>query len=105
MNIMKPTNQMIHYQAGSNSIVGLQVMLDDNGQEFVNWNNQWIHITEVPLAVHTVNGVHHREEIGQTKPERRTPVFQATPFSPDLPAFQPVQRDGSGIHPKALQYK
>ena len=89
-------------------MIGLQVMLDDAGQEFVQWNGQWVHVNEVPLPPHKPNGVHHREEMGIVKPFSIRPVHNAPVASPDLPAFKPTgpeQRDGSILHPNAVPFQ
>ena len=81
---MKPTNQMAHFRNGGNSVLGLQVMQDDTGAEFVHYGGEWTHLSEVPLPrLHT-------SDI-ETVPvkTKRTPVFQVTPVvPPDVEAFK-----------------
>jgi hypothetical protein len=102
---LKPTNQMVHYhlgggsRPGGGSVAGLQIMLDDNGDEFVHYQGLWTHVDDVPLPKL------HREEIrSMTQKEMRRPMLASTqPVVPNLPAFQgttPEQRlPATKLHP------
>jgi hypothetical protein len=80
---MTPTTRMTHFKNGSNSVLGLPVFTDDAGEEFVFHQNQWTHITEVPLErLHTVE-----VSSGPIKP-KRVPTYVISPEVPNLPAFQ-----------------
>ena len=97
---MRPTNTMAHFNIGGNSVLGLQVMLDDNGQEFVQHASVWVHVDEMP------HPKLHRAEIGSwvPKPKRVPTVIQAPQIPVDadgkpFPAFAPIQRVATGLHP------
>lgn len=80
---MKPTNKIAHFSNGGNSVLGLPVSVDDHGAEFVRYQDEWLHVSEVPLkSLHVV-------ERSQVAP-KRIPQFRTQPVSPDLPAFKPT---------------
>jgi len=97
---MKPTNTMIHFalgggsRPGGGSVLGLPIVVDDSGAEFVYYKGVLTHVDEVP------HPKLHREEMGLGVPKpKRVPVTGQVPIAPPLPAFAQVQRVGDTIHP------
>jgi hypothetical protein len=81
---MKPTNRMIHFKDGQ-SRLGFQVMLDDEGVEFVHWRGAWTHPSEVPLPRS------HEDMIGAEAAPRRIPTTHVQPNALDgVAAFIPT---------------
>ena len=81
---MKPTNRMIHFKDGQNRI-GLQVMLDDAGVEFVHWRGTWTHPSEIPFQRS------HEDEIGAQKKPKHVPVIHSQISPPtNAQAFIPT---------------
>jgi hypothetical protein len=83
---MKPTTRLVHFNNGGNSVLGLPIFIDGTGAEFVLYQGNWTHLSEMPLKqLHTV-------EIN-SKPvaPKRVPQFTATPVVPqNVAAFQPT---------------
>jgi len=77
---MTPTNRLTHFNIGSNSVLGLPIFLDDAGQEFVIYENKWVHVSDIPHPrLHTVE---------MTAPQpKKVPQFVVTPVAPPIGAF------------------
>jgi len=85
---MNPTNKLAHFSNGGNSVLGLPVSVDDHGAEFVHYQDQWVHVSEMPLkSLHVVE----RSDV-PVKP-KRVPQFRTQPVAPDLPAFTPTTNE------------
>ncbi len=81
---MTPTNRMAHFKDGQ-SRIGLQIMLDAEGQEFVHWRGAWTHVSEVPLPKS------HEDRIGEQVAPKRIPVIHGLVAAPEnVPAFIPT---------------
>lgn len=123
---MKATNEMVHYHLGGGtrsengltggSILGLPVVTDDEGTEFVYYKGVLTHVDEVPLPKHTTglgqDKKWHRVEMGSRDPKpKRVPVVRLEPQIPTdakgkpLPAFAEVQRVATTIHPDSPMLK
>lgn len=105
---MQCTNTMLHFDLGGGlrtnpgggSVLGLPIVVDSEGAEFVYYKGVLTHVDQVPLPRL------HREEIGSGVPKQKrvpvtalTPQVPTTPDGQPLPAFAQVQRMGDMIHP------
>ena len=97
---MKPTNTMLHFdlgggtRPGGGSVLGLQIVTDADGAEFVYYKGSLTHIDEVPLPML------HREEMGSGVPKaKRVPVVAQAPVVPLVAAFARVTGHADTIHP------
>lgn len=97
---MKATNTMLHFdlgggiRPGSGSVLGLPVVVDDEGAEFVYYKGVLTHVDEVP------HPKLHREEMGSGVPKlKRVPVGGLGPQVPNVAAFARVTGVGDTIHP------
>jgi hypothetical protein len=97
---MNSTNTMLHFDLGggihpgSGSVLGLPIVTDDEGGEFVYYKDVLTHIDEVPLPRL------HREEMGSGVPKpKRVPVVATLPLVPPVAAFARVTGHADTIHP------
>lgn len=111
---MKPTNKLAHFSHGGNSVLGLPVSVDDQGAEFVNHQDQWVHVSEMPFRRLDRPGEIDNQGAVERTPElhphgtrtRRAPQFVITPPAPNIPAFQPTtmeQQAPAGPSPTITQ--
>jgi hypothetical protein len=97
---VKSTNTMIHYHLGGGlhpdggSVIGLQIMVDDAGAEFVQFGGDWVHVDEVPLPKL------HRAAIESGVPTpKRVPTTGLVPQVPSGDAFVQQGRAATVLHP------
>lgn len=97
---LKPTNTMLHFDLGGGShlgggsVLGLPIVADDEGAEFVYYQGVLTHVDEVPLPPL------HREEMGSGVPKpKRVPTVGQAPLVPPVPAFARVTGHADTIHP------